>query len=62
MTCNHLNSIMQPSTKTRCPWSASAYVGVRFLVRDRRDHIYDDEMATRFCVEVAKCSRAMSVL
>ncbi len=52
----HLNSIMQPSTKTSAP-----VVGVALTSEvpvpgpaTGANHVYDDEMATRFCVEVAK--------
>ncbi len=52
----HLNSIMQPTTKTSAP-----VVGVALTSEvpvpgpaTGANHVYDDEMATRFCVEVAK--------
>lgn len=53
---HHLNSIMQPSTATRSP-----VVGVALTSEvpvpgpaTGANHAYDDELATRFCVEVAK--------
>ena len=52
----HLNSIMQPATATRAP-----VVGVALTSEipvpgpaTGANHVYDDELATRFCVEVAK--------
>ena len=52
----HLNSILQPSTATSVP-----VVGVALTAEvpvpgpaTGANHVYDDEMATRFCVEVAK--------
>lgn len=52
----HLNSILQPSTATSAP-----VVGVALTSEvpvpgpaTGANHVYDDEMATRFCVEVAK--------
>ncbi len=52
----HLNSILQPATATSVP-----VVGVALTSEvpvpgpaTGANHVYDDEMATRFCVEVAK--------